>query len=127
MAEKGHSFGATSCIILCNWWLIPGTLASVSFQMPHGMPDAKRWTWRPTRVLLSSPHTFRALRLDVSVATLIAMCGRPSRERSHDPERRARSSSDLEERMKDMELEKTWPMMSLAEANAHLTRPGAPY
>jgi long-chain acyl-CoA synthetase len=29
--------------------------------------------------------------------------------------------------MKDMELEKTWPIMSLAEANANLTGPGAPY
>ena len=26
-----------------------------------------------------------------------------------------------------MELEKTWPIMSLAEANANLTGPGAPY
>jgi long-chain acyl-CoA synthetase len=29
--------------------------------------------------------------------------------------------------MKDMELKKTWPVMSLAEANALLTSPGAPY
>ena len=40
---------------------------------------------------------------------------------------RAHSSHGPEKRMEDMEFKKTWPVMSLAEAHALLTSPGAPY
>jgi long-chain acyl-CoA synthetase len=67
------------------------------------------------KALESSAQCFNCLRLALGRRELMTF------------QPRAQSFRDNEKRMKDMERKKTWPVMSLAEAHALLTSPGAPY